>query len=953
MSKDIKVEVIYYKAQTDISLEFGLHGQYSLRLLSSDCNDIDTFFQSLKRAVSRSEIIITVGGFDKDDNIPGFIARATGVSCVIPDLKKHNIISDNKYCLPKGAIPLAPKSRRFAGFLLECGPQAIIGLTDDKKIRSEILNEFLVDYIAEHHKIFGGNGLSAPVRTAPTETGISKVENTDDIVMSAATVTTISKDNGSAVFSNDIIEIEPEVSDTNTFENDVFDVDINTLLEKESDTEQETPDAANNTSDEYETAIPDTTNTDETDYDIIAKRVRDLTLDVDALFEDTTDNDTETEYVYHNTRRKRRAVRIICLILSLIVIAVTGFGIWLTSPKTNTVYRAKYYSDLHNIYYSYENNGISEAFNRIKAKNENFTSWICFDKINVDHPVLSVEENSDTQALLSTLPDGTSDKNGTLFSRTDSTFITAKYNTVIYGNAADGGIFSTIKSISSKKYAGLHITVSDEYSTSEWEIFSAFVSDGTLGFDCSQNNFSSDIEYTEYLNNLKNTSNSYNKSSIVFNGTEKLLLLAGLEQNTAYYIVAKLVSVRILPSSSPVTGVSSESETSSQDTSTDTSSSEISTPDNNEDHTQNDFLGDSPDLVVPLPPTVSSSSVSSTTTNSSSITSTSSAVSSTNSSNTSSEASSEQSSVESTSSEPSSTTPSTEPESSSSVSSVTSSDTSSSVKPDVDPIYTWDIELSCIDSATGIKYTADAVTIVAMIIEDEMSPTIDPPEALIAQAVVKYNWLLNNNGRNPDKAPKNALDPKPTPEALKYAGMAKGNLLLYGNTIAKTYCYAYSAGKTANYQDIWGGTAYPYLQSVDCSVDEQLKDFETSKTYTAEEIKGLISAKCNIDVSSMPKTEWIKAVKYDTNDLYCITVSIGGKEYKGQYLRDTLLSYGIRSSAYRISYNESDDTFTFTCKGYGHGVGFSQRGAKAYALQGWNYEQLLAHFFPGTTLVKH
>ena len=30
----------------------------------------------------------------------------------------------------------------------------------------------------------------------------------------------------------------------------------------------------------------------------------------------------------------------ICLILSLIVIAVTGFGIWLTSPKTNTVYRA-------------------------------------------------------------------------------------------------------------------------------------------------------------------------------------------------------------------------------------------------------------------------------------------------------------------------------------------------------------------------------------------------------------------------------------------------------------------------------------------------------------------------------------------------------------------------------------------------------------------------------------
>ena len=35
--------------------------------------------------------------------------------------------------------------------------------------------------------------------------------------------------------------------------------------------------------------------------------------------------------------------------------------------------------------------------------------------------------------------------------------------------------------------------------------------------------------------------------------------------------------------------------------------------------------------------------------------------------------------------------------------------------------------------------------------------------------------------------------------------------------------------------------------------------------------------------------------------------------------------------------------------GYGHGVGLSQWGAKAFAEQGLSYDAILAHYFPGTT----
>jgi stage II sporulation protein D len=38
-------------------------------------------------------------------------------------------------------------------------------------------------------------------------------------------------------------------------------------------------------------------------------------------------------------------------------------------------------------------------------------------------------------------------------------------------------------------------------------------------------------------------------------------------------------------------------------------------------------------------------------------------------------------------------------------------------------------------------------------------------------------------------------------------------------------------------------------------------------------------------------------------------------------------------------------------RGWGHGVGMSQWGARGYAQHGWSYRQILAHYYPGTRLV--
>ena len=69
----------------------------------------------------------------------------------------------------------------------------------------------------------------------------------------------------------------------------------------------------------------------------------------------------------------------------------------------------------------------------------------------------------------------------------------------------------------------------------------------------------------------------------------------------------------------------------------------------------------------------------------------------------------------------------------------------------------------------------------------------------------------------------------------------------------------------------------------------------------------------------------------------------------GRKLRENILNYAIKSHAFTFTCDGSN--FIFTTNGYGHGVGMSQTGANGYAAnEGWTYKQILAHYYPGTSV---
>ena len=48
--------------------------------------------------------------------------------------------------------------------------------------------------------------------------------------------------------------------------------------------------------------------------------------------------------------------------------------------------------------------------------------------------------------------------------------------------------------------------------------------------------------------------------------------------------------------------------------------------------------------------------------------------------------------------------------------------------------------------------------------------------------------------------------------------------------------------------------------------------------------------------------------------------------------------------------SSGNGNYIFNGKGYGHGIGMSQNGARGMAKLGYTYDEILAHYYPGTYL---
>lgn len=252
----------------------------------------------------------------------------------------------------------------------------------------------------------------------------------------------------------------------------------------------------------------------------------------------------------------------------------------------------------------------------------------------------------------------------------------------------------------------------------------------------------------------------------------------------------------------------------------------------------------------------------------------------------------------------------------------------------------------------GSRYTDSAYNIVCKVVAAEMGSA--KAEALKAQAVAAYTYIRYENARGVSPS---VVMKTPTTAIKSAVSDVIGEAVYYGGKLAFTCYHATSAGRTNSSADVWGG-AYPYLVSVDSSIDQDAYRYEDTKRISASAVADAVETQLGIELDGDP-ADWFEIISY-TDGGYNNVVSVGGKTkyyydktnksypITGRVLREAVL--GLRSACFEIEYLESRDEFVFTTYGYGHGVGMSQTGAMLMAAEGADYVEILEHYFPGTSV---
>ena len=164
----------------------------------------------------------------------------------------------------------------------------------------------------------------------------------------------------------------------------------------------------------------------------------------------------------------------------------------------------------------------------------------------------------------------------------------------------------------------------------------------------------------------------------------------------------------------------------------------------------------------------------------------------------------------------------------------------------------------------------------------------------------------------------------------------KDLVMEYDGEVISAYYFAMSNGYTEDASLVFGET-HDYLESVDSTWDENVKNFEVTTTFSKEEFCEKLSLDCsNIAIENI--------VRSATNRVNSITIN--NQEFKGTKIRSLL---NLRSTDFDI---DITDKVTITTKGYGHGVGMSQYGANEMAKKGYTYEEILNYYYKGIDIVK-
>lgn len=285
------------------------------------------------------------------------------------------------------------------------------------------------------------------------------------------------------------------------------------------------------------------------------------------------------------------------------------------------------------------------------------------------------------------------------------------------------------------------------------------------------------------------------------------------------------------------------------------------------------------------------------------------------------------------------------------------------------------------------------------------SPSSWPMEALKAQAVAARNFAVLNISKHS----KYGFDLCDTQDCQVYKGLSQetdatnqavnqteNKLIYYNDKPINAFYHSSSGGHTENSENIFS-SPLPYIIGVDDQFSLGNKNDSWIKSFDKEYIKNkMINSKLDVgdilDIIPIETSEFGRVIKVEikgtksseilqkekiryvlgSTDLksiwyslrtdadICVLDSVKGtsevKRVSGMYVASASGVKNVNaidnikiSNGYRTDeYNKIPNNYIFYGRGFGHGLGMSQYGAKGMAEAGYDYKQILEYYYKGT-----
>lgn len=264
------------------------------------------------------------------------------------------------------------------------------------------------------------------------------------------------------------------------------------------------------------------------------------------------------------------------------------------------------------------------------------------------------------------------------------------------------------------------------------------------------------------------------------------------------------------------------------------------------------------------------------------------------------------------------------------------------------------LKLISFERSSGIIHRIKFHEYLFGVIAREM-PFIEHPECLKAQAVIARTYLMKMLKEKKKVQEINKYQLYFDKEYLKklwgptyYENRERildaliatnQEVLTFRGNFIECYTHYQNTGKTESSANILK-ISYPYLISVS-SMDSTLSNTELVRYRKVP--NSYLSQLLNVDIRADTYIRILESTS-GNNVRY---IQFGNKVFDGLILSRTL---GLLSNHFTVQVH--DDYTTFLTKGCGLGLGLSKCGAKAMAESGYNYKQILSHYYPNTTLEK-